>query len=141
MFGQDRDSLRQFYLTCWEKMNRSETLTPLEQIIAEVIQWHPEYHQWLSDPQSVLDRDFNVEQGESNPFLHMGMHIAIREQLGAQRPDGIVALYQQLCVKAVDHHDAEHQMMECMGMIMWEAQRSGVAPDEQNYLQCLKKLI
>ncbi len=141
MFGQDRDSLRKFYLDCWNKMMRDDALSPLEQIIAEVIQLHPEYHRWLQDPESVLDRDFNVEQGESNPFLHMGMHIAIREHLGAERPEGIVGIYAQLCQRSRDHHDAEHQMMECMGIVMWEAQRSGQPPDEQKYLQCLRNLL
>jgi hypothetical protein len=77
--------------------------------------------------------------GETNPFLHMGMHLAIQEQLGGQRPEGILEVYQQLC-RRMTGHAAEHQMMECLGETLWEAQRNGVEPDERVYLERLRRL-
>ncbi|MCW8825852.1 MAG: DUF1841 family protein [Gammaproteobacteria bacterium] len=139
MFGNDRNELRRAYYDAWQKAQTEQQLTSLELMIAEVVQLHPEYHKLLEAGEATIDADFNVDQGQSNPFLHMGMHIAIREQVSTDRPTGIALLHQQLSQRE-DHHQAEHQMMECLGEAMWNAQRSGKAPDEQNYLECLYKI-
>lgn len=139
MFGTDRNELRRAYYDAWHKAQQGQQLSPLELMIAEVIQLHPEYQQLLEAGEATLDADYKVEQGDSNPFLHMGMHIAIREQLSTDRPVGIAMLHRQLSQRA-DHHQAEHQMMECLGEAMWNAQRSGTPPDEQQYLECLRKI-
>ena len=141
MFSQDRNQLRQMFFHTWQKQRNGEPLEPLESLIAAIIEQHPEYHHLLSDKEANLDKDFSVEMGQTNPFLHMAMHIAIQEQLGTQRPAGIVQLYQQLCHKAANPHDAEHQMMECLGEMMWHAQRNNQPPDENHYLTCLKKYL
>ncbi|MBL1278411.1 MAG: DUF1841 family protein [Ectothiorhodospiraceae bacterium] len=140
MFGQDRNQLRQMYLDAWQKSQAGAILQPLEAMIAEIISQHPEYHAMLNKGEDALDKDFSPEQGESNPFMHMGMHIAIREQLGTDRPAGISAAYKKLLLRLQDAHAVEHQMMECLGQSLWEAQRNNTAPDENQYLLCVQKL-
>lgn len=140
MFGNDRNQLRQYYIDTWTKAQNNEALEPLEQVIADVINDHPEYQAILSNSDQALGREYLPEGGESNPFMHMGMHIAIHEQLGANRPAGIRDLYQKIAKREGDAHKAEHQMMECLAEMMWQAQRAGKEPDEKHYLKALKKL-
>jgi hypothetical protein len=140
LFGQSRDELRRFYLLSWQKHQRGETLEPLENIVAQVIAMHPEYQPVLADEEQAISREFGPEQGQSNPFLHMGMHLALHEQLSTDRPNGIRAVHSTLRLRLGDVHEAEHRMMECLGQALWEAQRSGQMPDEQAYLECLRKL-
>lgn len=139
MFGQNREQLRRFYRDTWNKRQADTPLEGLEQLVAQVIEQHPEYHGMLVNEAS-LDQDFHVDDGNTNPFLHMGMHITLAEQLGSDRPAGIRLLHQKITMLTGDAHEAEHKMMECLGLILWEAQRAGRAPDEQAYLECMKKL-
>ena len=136
---QSRDEVRQVYLNVWHKMQQRELLEPMEALIADVIEAHPEYHLLLAESDDIKQQEFTPEQGQTNPFLHMGMHIALREQAGSDRPVGIKSIYQRL-VTAKGQHEAEHTMMECLGQALWNAQRSGQSPDEADYLDCLKKL-
>jgi hypothetical protein len=138
MFGTDRTALRRFYLEAWRKLRANEALEPLQRQIAEVVSEHPEYHALL-EGEDVLAQDYTPEMGQSNPFLHMGMHLAIREQLGSDRPAGIVTAYRALLLRLGDAHAVEHHMMECLGQALWEAQRAGRAPDEAAYLACLRQ--
>jgi hypothetical protein len=137
---QDREALRRFYFTAWDKARRGEPLEPLERQLAELIGEHPEYHAMLERPDALLDRDFGPEGGETNPFLHLGLHMAIREQVGTDRPPGIRALWQRLSVQHGDAHAAEHSMIEALAETLWRAQREGRAPDEQAYLGALQRL-
>lgn len=139
IFGQDRTRLRQFYLDAWRKRQSGERLEPLETLIANVVAQHPEYHSLLDSPNS-LEQDYAPEQGQTNPFLHMGMHISLAEQLATDRPTGIRELYLEITANSKDAHEAEHRMMECLGLILWEAQSQNRPPDEQAYLECLKRL-
>jgi hypothetical protein len=139
-FDQNRDELRRFYVEAWRKYREALPLQPLEALICEVIALHPEYHAMLEDEEQAVSQEFSPEAGQSNPFLHMGMHIGIREQLSTNRPTGIVAAYEALLKRLGDQHEAEHRMMECLGQAMWEAQRSGMPPDEGAYLECLRRL-
>ncbi|MDQ2694176.1 MAG: DUF1841 family protein [Pseudomonadota bacterium] len=141
MFGNDRGQIRRCFHDVWRRHNAGQALEPLEQLIAAVIGQHPQYHPLLADLETALARDYPVEAGETNPFLHMGMHIAVQEQLGADRPPGIQAIYRRLCQRCPDRHAAEHRMMDCLGEILWEAQRNGTAPDETAYLQRLRQLL
>jgi len=140
-YGDQRQETRTFFFSVWQKMQTKAPLLPLEAQIADVINLHPEYADIVSDPEKNLDQDFSIEKGQSNPFLHMGMHLALREQLGTNRPLGIQALFQQYSVALADEHQAEHFMFETLGEILWEAQRSGTAPNEQRYLQLLKQRL
>jgi hypothetical protein len=140
LFGTDRQQLRQMFVDAWRKAGAREPVTPLEDIIASVVALHPEYHRWLDEP-AATERDWTPEHGEANPFLHMGMHIAIREQLGAGRPLGIREAHQALLALHGDAHAAEHVMLECLGEVLWQAQRAGVMPDEQRYLELLRARV
>jgi hypothetical protein len=141
MFSSDRTSMRRVFTEAWRKYRNREQLQPLEQMVAEVVRKHPEYHHLLEGGEEALDRDFLPEGGETNPFLHMGMHISLQEQLGSDRPTGISGLYRRLAEKLGDAHEAEHRMMECLGLSLWQAQRSGGLPDEQAYLECVRRLL
>lgn len=136
---QSRDETRQVYVTVWEKLQQGQILEPMESLVANVIQMHSEYHDLLSSGENVNHSEFTPESGNSNPFLHMGMHIAIREQAQTDRPAGIKKLHKKLCRKKGEH-DAEHLMMECLGQSLWLAQRNNAMPDEKAYLDCLKSI-
>ncbi|MCP4471464.1 MAG: DUF1841 family protein [Gammaproteobacteria bacterium] len=136
---QSRDEIRQVYQQVWRKMQAQQLLEPMEAVIAEVIEIHPEYHALFEDGEAIELREFTPEQGQTNPFLHMGMHIALREQATSDRPAGVQRLYQKLCANK-GRHEAEHAMMECLGEALWNAQRNGQEPDMGAYLACLKKL-
>jgi hypothetical protein len=138
---QDRDSGRTFFLEVWGKHKRQLPLEALEKIVLDVILQHPEYHVILEkDEKEISAMEFTPEMGMTNPFLHMGMHITIQEQIGSNRPSGITALYQQLLPKYSSAHDLEHSMMECLGESLWLAQRNNTLPDEAEYLEQVKKL-
>ena len=138
MFSNDRDSMRRYYLQCWQKRQQKQPMDALEQQVASVIAEHPEYHALLERTDSALQRDYLPENGETNPFLHMGLHLGIREQVATNRPTGIRELYQQLVIQ-YGNNDAEHRMMDCLAESIWLAQRNQTAPDEAAYLECLKK--
>ena len=137
IFGQDRNELRKMYADAWEKHNAPQPLSPLEAQIAQVISDHPEYHTAVSGD---LEKDFSVEGAETNPFLHMGLHLGIREQVATNRPTGIRAVFEELAAKLGDAHAAEHRMIDCLAETLWEAQRDQRPPDELQYLESLRKL-
>jgi len=136
----DRDQSRQIFFQSWSKHTRQEVLEPMESLVVDVIQLHPEYHALLDNPESNRDKDYFPEMGETNPFLHMGLHIAIKEQLSINQPVGIQQHYQRLLSKYQDPHIVEHQIMECLAQMIWEAQQNKSFPDNESYLACLKAL-
>lgn len=136
---QTRDEVRQVYLTVWKKMQQQSLLEPMQAIIADVIKLHPEYHYLLERGEATKQQDFTPEDGQTNPFLHMGMHIAIREQRSANRPPGIKTVYRKL-IKKNSMHDVEHAMIACLGQVLWEAQRDNTTPDDTAYLACIKNI-
>ena len=138
MYSSNRNDTRQTFFDVWRKMQDDLPLTALETLMAEVIRLHPEYHPLLEDGGKSLDRDWLPEGGETNPFLHLGLHIAIREQLSIDRPAGIRTAYEALLRKTGDPIQAEHAMLECLGEALWRAQRENRLPDEQAYLACIK---
>ncbi len=137
MFGTDRNALRKLYCDSWEKFTSNQLLSALEQQIVNVVKLHPEYHTMLESPEVSLKAEFTPEMGQSNPFLHLGMHLGLHEQISTNRPNGIQDLYQQLVLK-YGEHEAEHAMMECLGEAIWTAQRNQTLPDEVAYFECLK---
>lgn len=136
---QGRDGLRRMYVEAWRKHRESRPLEPLEDQIVRVLEQHPEYHPAVTDENAVT-RDFTPEGGQTNPFLHMGLHLAIREQVATDRPAGIAEVHRRLCGRMGDVHAAEHRMIECLGEALWRAQRSGLPPDETAYLEALRRL-
>jgi len=139
IFSQNRDQLRQFYCEVWRKHGAGLALEPLEGQIRDVILLHPEYHSLLENPEQALGREYLPEFGATNPFLHMGLHLAIHEQLSTDRPAGIRALVIGLRSRWTDMHALEHQMMECLAESLWRSQRDGIPPDEVEYLDCLRR--
>ncbi len=134
-----RDELRRRYLAAWQRRRDGLPLEPLDAQIADVIELHPEYQAMLENP-AALEQDFTIEQGRINPFLHMGLHLGIREQLATRRPVGIEQVHARLAKKLGDVHAAEHRMIDVLAETLWEAQRAGRAPDEAAYLEKLRKL-
>lgn len=135
VFGADsRDQLRSAYAQAWAKHMTREPLTPLEAQIADVIGAHPEYQRVVSDAHAAVGFEHGGAGIAENPFLHMGLHLAVRDQLATDRPPGIRDLHRQLLARHTDAHAAEHALMEALGEELWSAQRNGRAPDEQQYL-------
>lgn len=132
--------MRMFYSQVFLKHLNRNPLEPMEQMLLNVILLHPEYHDLLQDPQNAAQQEYSIESGKTNPYLHMGMHIAIREQVSIDRPTGIAALHTQL-VNKLGESDAEHLMMDCLGAMLWTSQRENKPPDEQAYLECIRKLL
>jgi hypothetical protein len=137
---QDRSSLRRRYVEAWRKHLDQRVLEPLEAQIVAIVSEHPEYHALLADD-AVLTRDWAPEHGVGNPFLHLGLHLAIREQVATDRPAGIAAVHAALSASLRSAHDAEHRMSECLGAALWEGQRTGRPPDEAAYLAALRRLL
>lgn len=136
----ERSELRRRYRDAWQRHRDRLPLEPLDALLAEVIQLHPEYHALLEGDPEALARDWRPEQGATNPFLHMGLHVAIREQVATDRPTGIRAAHAALAARCGDVHDAEHEMIERLAEALWRAQRDGSLPDEQAYLEAIVTL-
>jgi Domain of unknown function (DUF1841) len=138
--NQSRDELRRVYVEAWRKRREGLPVEPLEAQVADVIALHPEYHAVLERGADALGRDYTPEGGQSNPFLHMGLHLAVRDQFATDRPAGIRKAFSSLAARLRSEHEAEHRIIECLAEAMWEAQRSGRPPDEAGYLQCVLRL-
>ena len=138
LFSNNREDLRRQFIQAWQKAREGRPVTALEDQIASVVAAHPEYHALLEGGEDAVAREWTPEQGETNPFLHLGMHIAIREQVSTDRPPGIRAAHESLVRVLGDPHAAEHEMLECLGAALWEAQRAGRMPDEAAYLDCVR---
>jgi hypothetical protein len=132
--GYSRGQLRLAYAQAWTKHLARSPLAPLEAQIADVIEAHPEYQHIVADADSAVGFEQNAADGSENPFLHMGLHLAGREQLNVDRPPGIRDLERQLQARCGDAHRAQHVLMEALGEELWVAQRDGRAPDERQYL-------
>lgn len=137
---QSRDQLRQVYVDAWRKHREGVPMEPVEAQVADVVAVHPEYHPILEGAQDPLRKDYSPEGGQSNPFLHMGLHLAVRDQIATDRPAGIRAAYAATVKRTGSEHDAEHLFIECLAETMWEAQRSGLPPDEKVYLERVLRL-
>ena len=131
--------MRRAWVEAWSKAGAGQPLEPLERVLAEVISDHPEYHAVLESP-DALSREFPPETGGSNPFMHMGLHVAIREQLATDRPSGVRELYTTLQSRFANRHRIEHALMECLAETLWDAQRAGAAPDEARYLDRVRRI-
>jgi hypothetical protein len=143
MFVDTRDGARRQFLETWRKMREAAPLSPLEALIAAVIERHPEYHELLRDGAGALAKDFGAEAPAHNPFLHMGLHIALAEQVGTDRPPGIRAIHARLLAAADGPeaaHAVEHRMIDCLAEALWRAQRGAGLPDERAYLDALSRL-
>ncbi|MFO1412315.1 MAG: DUF1841 family protein [Burkholderiales bacterium] len=139
MFNPSRDEARRFLTDAWAKYRAQQPLTDLEKIAAGLIAMHPEYHPTFEDPERIVDRDFPPESGAVNPFLHLSLHLAVAEQLAIDQPPGIRAQFERLRAARGDEHAALHAVLECLGEVIWQAQRTRTPPDGQLYLDCLAR--
>ena len=141
MFNPSREEVRQFFFNTWRKFRQREMLSAMEDMALEVILVHPEYQAMLDDTERHRDKDYLPEMDDTNPFLHMSMHIAIKEQLSIDQPAGIRKRFEYLLKETGNEHDAVHQVMECLAEMIWQAQRSPSAFDPSIYLDCLDRRI
>ena len=140
MYGHDRKQMRAVFFRAWQRHRAQLPLTGVEPLVVSVVLRHPEYHALLQDPAASADRDWAAEAGQTNPFMHLGLHIAIEEQLGLDQPRGVCAHYQTLLKQGQDAHAAQHRMMDCMGEMLRQAGLKAGAPDPGIYLSCLAQL-
>ena len=136
MFTSDRSKQRQYLKQAWEKYTRQDQLEPLELQLAEIVEKHPEYHDLIKN----LDSEYFPEQGNTNPFLHINLHLTLQDQLTMDQPKGIREIHNKLLVKIKDGHEVEHMMMEHIAEMIFNAQKNNTAFDLDGYIIALKKL-
>ena len=141
IYGQNRDQLRGIWFEAWDNFINKQTLIPLHQELVNIIQLHPEYKIIFEKPDDYLGKEYLPEFGETNPFLHLSMHQGIHEQLSSNRPSGIREIFNSLCLQYGDPHLTEHAMMEGFAETLWQAQRTGTLPDENEYLKRINNLL
>jgi len=135
VFNPTREQVRDTFFQAWRKYRAGEPLVGIEAIAVDVVLAHPEYHAVLDEPQRHREREYS----EANPFLHMSLHLALEEQLSIDQPPGIARRFGELLSRFGDRHAALHEAIECLAETVWRAQRDGVAPDSNAYLECLAK--
>jgi hypothetical protein len=129
MFTPSSHDVRRFFCDAWRKQRAGEILTPMDAIAADWIVQHPEYHEALMDADEAVARDYSVEGGQPNPFLHLSMHA----------PRGPPPPPHDQLVARIGEHDAHHDIMECLGEMIWKSQRNGVPPDTDAYIECVRR--
>ena len=139
MFTPSRDEARRFLVDAWSKHRANQPLSGLEQLAAGLVALHPEYHPVVENPERFVDRDWKPEAGAANPFLHLSLHLAVAEQIAIDQPPGIRAQFERLRAARGDEHAALHAVLECLGEVMWSAQRHGTPPDAALYIACLER--
>ena len=139
LFNPSRDQVREFFFGLWAKSRAGEALTPLETMALAVVMEHPEYHGVLADPERYREREWPPEGGETNPFLHLSMHLAIEEQLSIDQPPGIRDAVRRLEIRLGSAQDARHAVMDCLAEVVWQAQRNAAPFDNAIYLDCLAR--
>lgn len=132
MFNPTREEVRLFFCEAWKKNKEKALLTPLESMALDIMLLHPEYH-------PVLDQPELAENSEENPFLHLSLHLAVMEQLSIDQPFGIRQRFDAILGKSDSRHHAYHQVMECLGEMIWQAQRHNTQLDSGIYFECLEK--
>ncbi len=139
MFNPTQADARRFFCRAWRKHRQGEPIEPIEAMVIDVIKAHPEYHDDVADEERAIAANYLVDSGQTNPFLHLSMHLAIAEQLSIDQPPGIRAAYERLSGRLDSAHDALHEIMECLGQIVWESQRRQQTPDSDAYLDCIRR--
>ena len=135
MFQPSQHDVRRFFCESLRKDRARLPLDAMERLASRWIAQHPEYHADLADTDAALAADYRVEDGRTNPFLHLSMHLTISEQCAIDQPRGIRQAVELLATRRGDLHDAQHEVMECLGEMVWASQRSGLPPDGLAYLE------
>lgn len=141
MFNPSRDEVRRFFCDAWAKSMGETVLSPIEVIAVDWIREHPEYHADLISVEDALNRDYGVDSGRGNPFLHLSMHLSIEEQISIDQPPGIRQAFALLTQRVDSRHAAMHEVMECLGEVLWRAQRDQQPIDGQVYIELIKKRL
>lgn len=139
LFNPSRDEVRDFFFESWRKFNAQMPLTDLEKITVSVIHMHPEYHAILNAPDQFKHQAYFPEMGETNPFLHMSLHLSVLEQIGINQPIGIADIYAKLKLKHQEEHLAQHDLLDCLAETIWLAQRNQTGLDADHYLTLLQQ--
>jgi len=139
LYNPSRDQARQFLFDTWAKFKQQSPLSDLEKIVVEVIQMHPEYHAILDSPAHYMNQQYFPEMGETNPFLHITLHLSVIEQININQPIGITHIYDKLCLQLKDRHLAQHALIDCLAETIWLAQRNNEPLDSERYLNLLKQ--
>jgi len=139
MFDPSRDQARSFFFETWRKYRAGTPLAGLEAVALDLILLHPEYHRVLDDPEKYLAQEYFPEGGETNPFLHLSLHLALEEQLSIDQPPGIARHFAQLAARRGERHAALHEALECLAETVWRAQRDRAPLDAEAYLECLAR--
>ena len=139
MFAPSQHDVRQFFCDTHARQRDGAPLTPMQARAADWIALHPEYHAELADLDAALAAVYDVEAGRTNPFLHLSMHVSIDEQMGIDQPRGIKQAVELLAVRRGSMHAAQHEVMECLGEMIWASQRSDMPPDGEKYLECVRR--
>ena len=141
MFAPSKEEVRRFFCETWRKSRDNEVLTPLEAIARDWIVQHPEYEAELADNEAALAADYDAGNGKPNPFLHLSMHLSISEQISIDQPPGLRDAFLRLAQKRGSEHEAHHEIMECLGEMLWTSQRNGTPPDGMAYVECVKRRV
>ena len=141
LYNPSRDQARQFLFDAWAKFKQQAPLTDLEKIAAEVMQMHPEYHPILDAPARHMQQQYFPEMGETNPFLHLSLHLSVIEQIAINQPIGIKSIYEQLKKKHQDQHQAQHDILDCLAETIWQSQRNNTPLDSAHYLGLLQQRV
>lgn len=139
MFNPSQHEVRRFFCEAWRKQREGVPLVPMEALAADWIAEHPEYHADLADAEAAVAASYTVEEGRTNPFLHLAMHLSITEQLSVDQPPGIRQAYELLAARRGSAHAAQHALMDCLGEMLWASQRSGLPPDGAAYIDCVRR--
>lgn len=139
LFNPSRDEVRTFFFDTWAKFRAQQPLSDLEKLALSIMHMHPEYHDIFNDPERYQKKAYFPEMGETNPFLHMSLHLSILEQLSINQPTGISQIYQQLKAKHQNEHDAQHDLLECLAETIWLAQRNQTPLDAAHYLHLMQQ--
>jgi len=139
MFAPSQTDVRRFFCEAYRKRRDGAPLTPMETIAADWIGLHPEYDAELADVDAALAAVYDVDAGRTNPFLHLSMHLSITEQIAIDQPRGIKQAYELLAARLGSAHEAQHEVMECLGEMIWASQRSAAPPDGERYLECVRR--
>ncbi len=140
MFNPSQADVRRFFCSVHSKQETGQAMEAIEVLAGHWIAEHPEYHATLSNEAAALAQMPSAGDGaQANPFLHLSMHLSISEQCSIDQPPGIRQAVELLTARRDDLHTAHHEVMECLGTMLWESQRSGRPPDGQAYIDQVRR--
>lgn len=139
MFQPSQADVRRFFCGVHAKAGGGEPMQAIELLASQWINEHPEFHTELADLDGALANMTKTEPERTNPFLHLSMHLSISEQCSIDQPHGIRQAVELLAAKRNDLHAAHHEVMDCLGRMVWESQRAGRPPDGAAYIDCVQQ--